>query len=50
MGRSTLEVGGAQPRSVTEITPKSPLLCVLGKQKPYPGMVFVPTEKSSGIV
>ena len=45
--RSTLEIGAAQLRSVTEIAPKLPFLCA--NRSRIPGMVFIPAQKLSDI-
>ena len=45
--RSTLEIGAAQLRSVTEIAPKLPFLC--SNRSRISGMVFIPSQKLSDI-
>ena len=49
MWLSTLEIGAAQLRSVTDMAPKSPFLCVLGTEA-LSSKVFVPAQKPSCMV
>ena len=50
MWLSTYKVGASQLRSITEITQKSHLLCVIRSPSCKSSMVFIPEQKVSSIV
>ena len=50
MRLSTYKIGASQLRSITEITQKSDLLCVIRSPECKYSMVFIPEQKVSSIV